>query len=100
MAVWGTQQDNKTLKIVNKKAIKVHPMDAYIGKKIKARRSQIKMSQGELGKTIGVSFQQIQHHEKGVERVSARRLYDFAKTLNVEVNYFFDGYEESDSIQK
>ncbi len=50
------------------------------------------LSQESIGKAIGVTFQQIQKYERGINRMGASRLYDFAKTLNVPVSYFFEGF--------
>jgi len=52
------------------------------------------MSQQTLGKEIGVTFQQIQKYEKGINRVGSSRLYAFSKMLSVPIAFFFDGYEE------
>ena len=74
----------------------VHPVDLYVGKKLKFRRNILGLSQEQLGKEIGVTFQQIQKYEKGLNRISSGRLYDFAKILNVDIKNFFEGYSESD----
>lgn len=50
------------------------------------------MSQESVGKQIGVTFQQIQKYERGINRMGASRLYDFAKALGVQVSYFFEGF--------
>jgi transcriptional regulator with XRE-family HTH domain len=50
------------------------------------------MSQDTLGKEIGVTFQQVQKYERGVNRVGSSRLYDFARILNVPVGYFFEDF--------
>jgi transcriptional regulator with XRE-family HTH domain len=52
------------------------------------------MSQESVGSAIGVTFQQIQKYERGINRMGASRLYDFAKALGVNVSYFFEGYED------
>jgi len=51
------------------------------------------LTQQELGKSIGISFQQIQKYEKGVNRISAGTLYEISKILKVPVSYFFDGFD-------
>ncbi len=56
------------------------------------------LSQDNLGKEIGVTFQQIQKYERGVNKVGAGRLYDFAKILNVPVNYFFEELDYSSGL--
>jgi transcriptional regulator with XRE-family HTH domain len=65
--------------------------DVELGKRIGLRRIGMKMSQDELGKELGVSFQQIQKYEKGVNRVDAARLQQIATALDVPVTYFYDG---------
>lgn len=69
-----------------------HPVDIYVGKKIKFRRSMLGLSQEQLGNKIGVTFQQIQKYEKGLNRISSSKLYDFADILKVSVNHFFEGF--------
>jgi len=65
--------------------------DVELGKRIRLRRVAMKMSRDELGKELGVSFQQIQKYEKGVNRVDAARLQQIATALDVPVTYFYDG---------
>lgn len=67
-----------------------HPVDIHVGKRIRLRRSMLGMSQDFIGKEIGVTFQQIQKYERGVNRVGSSRLYDFSRILGVPVGYFFD----------
>lgn len=71
-----------------KKTLAVASADALAGKKIRARRLELGMSQTTLGKSIGVKFQQIQKHEKGVN-LGAGRLQEMARVLDVPVSYFF-----------
>jgi transcriptional regulator with XRE-family HTH domain len=54
----------------------------------------IDMSQEKLGELLGLTFQQVQKYEKGVNRIGAGRLYEIAKILNVKVDYLYDGIEE------
>jgi transcriptional regulator with XRE-family HTH domain len=65
--------------------------DIELGKRIRLRRVEMKLSQDELGKELGVSFQQIQKYEKGVNRVGAARLPQIATALDVPVTFFYDG---------
>jgi transcriptional regulator with XRE-family HTH domain len=60
-------------------------IDAYIGARMRERRLTLNMSQDQLGKELGVSFQQVQKYEKGVNRVSASRLFEICKVLNVSL---------------
>ena len=63
----------------------VSAVDRHIGARVRARRSEIGMSQERLGETIGVTFQQIQKYEKGVNRVSASTLLNIAEVLDVRI---------------
>jgi transcriptional regulator with XRE-family HTH domain len=66
------------------------PIDKYFGDRIRARRIMIKMSQEELGEKLGVSFQQIQKYEKGLNRVSAAMMVRVAGILDVDMGYFYN----------
>jgi transcriptional regulator with XRE-family HTH domain len=63
--------------------------DATVGMRIRLRRLEQGLSQTELGKRVGVTFQQVQKYENGANRVSASRLVMLAQTLEVPMNYFF-----------
>ena len=65
--------------------------DIELGKRIRLRRVEIKISQSELADKLGVSFQQVQKYEKGVNRVGAHRLQQIASALNVPITFFYDG---------
>ena len=69
----------------------VQDADREIGKRVKIRRLDLRMSQEKLGDAIGVTFQQIQKYEKGTNRISVGRLQVIAKILKVPVAYFFNG---------
>lgn len=68
-------------------------VDAFIGARVRLRRLNLKMSQEDLSNRLGVTFQQIQKYEKGVNRVSASRLLQLAAALAVPVQFFFDGLD-------
>jgi transcriptional regulator with XRE-family HTH domain len=65
--------------------------DIELGKRIRLRRVEQRISQAELGDQLGVSFQQVQKYEKGVNRVGASRLQQIAHILRVPVEFFFEG---------
>ena len=65
-------------------------VDEHVGDRIRVRRTLLGMSQEKLGEALGLSFQQVQKYEKGTDRVSASRLCQLAKILNVPVPYFFE----------
>lgn len=69
-----------------------HPVDTHVGRRLRLKRTILGMSQEAIGKQIGVTFQQIQKYERGINRMGASRLYDFAKALGVQVSYFFEGF--------
>jgi transcriptional regulator with XRE-family HTH domain len=66
-------------------------IDARIGQRIKTRRMLLGMSQSELGRSSGVTFQQIQKYERGTNRLSVSRLHDIAEALGVPVAFFYEG---------
>ncbi len=68
-----------------------NPVDIYVGAKVKARRLILGLSQEELAKSIGLTFQQVQKYERGTNRISVSRLIDICRTLKTPVDYFFDG---------
>jgi transcriptional regulator with XRE-family HTH domain len=67
-----------------------HPVDIHVGTRLRQRRSLLGMSQTKLGQAVGLTFQQIQKYERGVNRMGSSRLYEFAKVLDVPVSFFFD----------
>jgi transcriptional regulator with XRE-family HTH domain len=66
------------------------PIDKYFGERLRARRTMLKMSQEELGRRLGVSFQQIQKYENGTNRISAALMVTMAQSLGVGIGYFYD----------
>ncbi|GAA6207844.1 helix-turn-helix transcriptional regulator [Cognatishimia sp. WU-CL00825] len=76
----------------------MNKIDVLVGKRIRARRHAIGISQTELGDAIGVKFQQIQKYETGANRVSASRLWAVAEKLGVDVVYFFEGIRRGEEI--
>ena len=65
--------------------------DVDVGRRIRSQRLVCRMSQTELANNLGVTFQQVQKYEKGVNRVGAGRLSRIADVLNVPVSFFFSG---------
>ena len=64
--------------------------DVELGRRLRLRRVEQKMSQDGLAKKLGVTFQQVQKYEKGVNRIGASRLQHIATALDVPVTFFFD----------
>ena len=71
-------------------ARRIQDTDVAIGERIRARRNQIDISQETLGGALGVSFQQIQKYEKGMNRVGAGRLPQIARIFDIPVSALFD----------
>ena len=66
------------------------PIDVHVGSRIRLRRTLMGMSQERLGEALGLTFQQVQKYERGVNRVGASRLYDLSRVLDVPISFFFD----------
>ncbi len=70
------------------------PVDVHVGGRVRARRTLIGMSQTELGKRVGLTFQQIQKNENGMNRIGASRLWQFSLILGRPISWFFEGIGE------
>jgi len=68
-----------------------HQVDVHVGKQLRGLRVSKGLSQTDLGKALGLSFQQVQKYENGSNRVSASKLYDISQFLGVPLSYFFHG---------
>lgn len=66
-------------------------IDKHIGSRVRARRIMLGMSQEKLADAIGLTFQQVQKYEKGVNRIGASRLLHIAGILDVSIEFFFEG---------
>jgi transcriptional regulator with XRE-family HTH domain len=66
-------------------------VDKHVGSRVRMRRMMLGMSQEALGGALGLTFQQVQKYEKGVNRVSASRLQHMSQILQVPVPFFFEG---------
>ena len=69
---------------------KPNPIDVHVGSRVRLRRTLLGMSQEKIAKAVGLTFQQIQKYERGANRVSASRLFQFSKVLDVPVSFFYD----------
>ncbi|MEE1612081.1 helix-turn-helix domain-containing protein [Microvirga sp. CF3016] len=72
--------------------------DRHIGKRIRLRRIALGMSQEKLAGALGLTFQQIQKYEKGINRIGAGRLHEIGMILGVDVTYFFHGLLECTAL--
>lgn len=71
-----------------------HPVDRHVGRRVSEKRIALGHNQSDLGRAVGVTFQQVQKYEKGTNRISASKLWEVARFLGVETSYFFDGLTE------
>jgi transcriptional regulator with XRE-family HTH domain len=75
----GSRRDSRTAYV-----------DAHVGNRLRERRILLGLSQTRLGESLGLSFQQIQKYERGIDRISVGRLVHLAHVLEVPITYFFD----------
>src|SRR5437870_13857630 len=68
-------------------------IDHHVGARVRERRIMLGLTQQQLADLIGVTYQQAHKYERGINRVSAGRLYEIAQVLSVPIGYFFDGLD-------
>ena len=71
-------------------------IDLHVGKRLRRRRRLLGLTQQQLAESVGIRFQQIQKYECGANRVSASRLFELAESLDVPVQYFYEGLSSRD----
>ncbi|MTD94612.1 helix-turn-helix domain-containing protein [Hyphomicrobium sp. xq] len=69
---------------------RANPVDVHVGARVRLRRMLLGMSQEKLGEHLGLTFQQIQKYEKGINRIGASRLFDLSQVLGVPVQFFYE----------
>ena len=74
-------------------------IDRHVGARVRERRIMLGFTQQQLADLIGVTYQQAHKYERGINRISAGRLFEIAHVLSVPVNYFFEGLSEEDGRQ-
>lgn len=72
---------------------KANPVDAHVGYRVRLRRMLIGMSQERLGDLLGLTFQQVQKYERGINRIGAGRLFEVAEILAVPISFFYEGMD-------
>ncbi len=75
-------------------------IDRKIGQRVRTRRLEIGMSQERLAELLGVTFQQVQKYEKGVNRIAASRLYDIATALDMPAARFFENLSNRPGVSE
>ncbi len=78
---------------VKKSTPECQAIEQHVGLKIRQLRVQLGLTQQQLAERIGVTYQQAHKYERGVNRISAGRLYEIARVLSVDVGYFFTGLD-------
>lgn len=73
--------------------------DRHVGARIRERRIMLGLSQQQMADMIGVTYQQAHKYERGINRISAGRLYEISQVLKVAVGYFFDGLGEGEEVE-
>jgi transcriptional regulator with XRE-family HTH domain len=79
--------------VIAKPSPRANLADRHVGTRIRERRIMLGLSQQQLAVMIGVTYQQAHKYERGLNRISAGRLYDIAQVLNVPISWFFEGME-------
>lgn len=72
---------------------KANPVDAHVGYRVRLRRMLIGMSQERLGELLGLTFQQVQKYERGINRIGAGRLFEVSEILGVPISFFYEGID-------
>ncbi|MGB0922562.1 MAG: helix-turn-helix domain-containing protein [Alphaproteobacteria bacterium] len=72
-----------------------NPIDVHVGARMRMRRMLVGMSQEALGTALGLTFQQVQKYEKGMNRMGSSRLYQISTILDVPIQYFFEDMPDS-----
>lgn len=70
-------------------------IDVHVGNRLRVRRTLLGLSQEKLAGAIGLTFQQVQKYERGLNRISAGRLYQFSRILDIPVSYFYENINQN-----
>lgn len=73
-----------------------HPVDIHVGSVLRKKRKEADITQEDLAEAVGITFQQVQKYEKGRNRISCSKLYEFAKFLHLDISTFFDGFSDGE----
>lgn len=72
-----------------------NPIDIHVGERIRLRRTLLGLSQEKLANMLGLTFQQVQKYERGMNRVGASRLWDISKVLSSPINFFYEDMDQA-----
>ena len=76
-----------------------NPVDVHVGSRIRLRRRVLNLTQLQLSDLLGITFQQVQKYEKGLNRVSASSMWDISRVLEVPMDFFFEDMEKETALQ-
>ena len=76
-----------------------NPIDVHVGNRIRLRRTLLGLSQEKLASMLGLTFQQVQKYERGMNRVGASRLWDISKVLEAPISFFYEDMDKSVASQ-
>lgn len=76
---------------------KTQDIERHVGQRIRERRTMLGLTQQQLADLIGVTYQQAHKYERGINRVSAGRLYELARVLSVDVGFFFERIDDAET---
>lgn len=82
--------DNAGVDVEDRSSRRANPIDVHVGGRVRLRRMLLGMSQEKLGEHLGLTFQQVQKYEKGINRIGASRLFDLSQVLSVPVQFFYE----------
>ncbi|MBQ9731921.1 MAG: helix-turn-helix transcriptional regulator [Alphaproteobacteria bacterium] len=76
-----------------------NPIDVHVGNRIRLRRTLLGLSQDKLASLLGLTFQQVQKYERGMNRVGASRLWDVSRVLDIPIGFFFEDMDKDVASQ-
>ena len=71
-----------------------NPIDVHVGNRIRLRRTLLGLSQEKMASLLGLTFQQVQKYERGMNRVGASRLWDIGKVLDVPIGFIYEDMDK------
>ena len=92
----GLGEDKIARRAPRRTGTRTQDIDRHVGARVRERRIMLGFTQQQLADLIGVTYQQAHKYERGINRISAGRLFEIAHVLSVPVNYFFEGLNEDE----
>jgi len=100
MTALATEYDHESNESVAAPAkTRAREVDLYVGQRIRERRTMMGLTQQQMADLIGVTYQQAHKSVRGINRVSAGRLYDIGQALGVQTGYFYDGLDSGNKSE-